>query len=197
MSPREGLPRLLTSINSWGKPLRELLSPLVSSRLSFLPSRNRSSVVIHPSLVIICRVPYIYRCHPCTSLSGAAPAEKLETNNPEDIQRQQADLQAKILSLLGSSAVVPSSGPSSSSSSSAAAATGRSLSTNYDSTPRGMTSSGGGGGGVSYPQHSYSSSSSGYHSGYGSSSLDTKNSGTYGGGGGGGEGGYGGAYNYR
>ena len=34
--------------------------------------------------------------------------EKLETNSPEDIQRQQADLQAKILSLLGSNAVVPS-----------------------------------------------------------------------------------------
>lgn len=44
---------------------------------------------------------------------GAHNSDK-EPSSTEDIQRQQADLQAKILSLLGSNAVVPSSSPSSS-----------------------------------------------------------------------------------
>lgn len=38
----------------------------------------------------------------------ADPLPPRTTSTAEDIQRQQADLQAKILSLLGSSAVVPS-----------------------------------------------------------------------------------------
>lgn len=111
----------------------------------------------------------------------------MDTNTPEDIQRQQADLQAKILSLLGSSAVVPSS--ASSSSSPAAFKTGRTAGS-YDAPPThgGNTSSGT----VSYPQQSYSNSSSGYHSGYGTASSEGGNSG-YGVGGGGGYG----AYNYR
>jgi hypothetical protein len=90
------------------------------------------------------------------SPSQHAPAlgEKVETNTPEDIQRQQADLQAKILSLLGSSAVVPSSSSSST-----------------PGKPGGSYDSGRGAGStpVSYPQQSYSSSGRGYSSGYDSS----------------------------
>ena len=41
------------------------------------------------------------------------PHPSRTTSAAEDIQRQQADLQAKILSLLGSSAVVPSPKPQS------------------------------------------------------------------------------------
>ena len=78
--------------------------------------------------------------------------DSLETNTPEDIQRQQADLQAKILSLLGSSAVVPSSSPSTS----AAPPKPITLPGSYSSPT---------GGGVSYPQQPQQNSGS--YSGYG------------------------------
>jgi uncharacterized membrane protein YgcG len=88
----------------------------------------------------------------------------METDTPEDIQRQQADLQAKILNLLGSSAVVPST-PTSASAVSKPVGVGSGGS--YESF------SGRGAGSVGYPQQS------GYTGrGYGS----------YGGGGGGGGG---------
>lgn len=84
--------------------------------------------------------------------SGIQHVESLETNTPEDIQRQQADLQAKILSLLGSSAVVPSSSPSTS----AAPPKPTPLPGSYSS-PIGS-------GAVSYPQQSQQNSGS--YSGY-------------------------------
>ena len=106
-------------------------------------------------------------------LSGAGPVDKVDTNTPEDIQRQQADLQAKILSLLGSSAVVPSSsGPP-------AKPGPHRPPDNY-----GLSSSHGGSA-VSYPQQSHPNSS-GYASSYGSSAEGNSGYGaSYGG------------YNYR
>ena len=90
--------------------------------------------------------------------SGAVPVDKVDTNTPEDIQRQQADLQAKILSLLGSSAVVPSS------SNTAPAKPGpHRPSESYDLAPSHGTSA------VSYPQQSHQNSS-GYASSYEGSS---------------------------
>ena len=106
------------------------------------------------------------------SLLGKYPSDK-EPNSAEDIQRQQEDLQAKILSLLGSNAVVPSanSPPSQQPARSSTYSTTRT---------------------VSYPQPGASSNS--YSSSYGSSSDGVGS----GGGGGGGGGGYGScAYNYR
>lgn len=83
---------------------------------------------------------------------GVQTMENLETNTPEDIQRQQADLQAKILSLLGSSAVVPSSSPSTS-----AASLKPTL-------PHGNYSSSGSAAAISYPHQSQQNSGS--YSGY-------------------------------
>lgn len=100
---------------------------------------------------------------------GIQPVDSLETNTPEDIQRQQADLQAKILSLLGSSAVVPSSSPSTS----AAPPKPITLPGSYSS-PSGS--------GVSYPQHSQpnSGSYSGYAGGGAGSMEGSSGYGAYG-----------------
>ena len=94
----------------------------------------------------------VYFCfltHPCTPIMHT---EHTQPQTSDDIQRQQADLQAKILSLLGSNAVVPS--PSSSQSS-------QSQSSGYGrDRDRGV---------ISYPQPG-GGSSGGQYGGYGASS---------------------------
>ena len=111
----------------------------------------------------------------------APPADKVDTTNtPEDIQRQQADLQAKILSLLGSNAVVPSSSPSAPPK--PPAHRGQTMGSGFDSTAKTHSAAGAA---VTYPQQSYQNSG-GYRASYGSGSEAA--------------GGYGatyGAYNYR
>ena len=101
----------------------------------------------------------------CTLIAG--PPDKADANTPEDIQRQQADLQAKILSLLGSNAVVPSSGT---------AKTAVHGGSSYDS---GKGHDGGGGGGAGYSQQAYSNSG-GYATGYGSTSTEGNYGASYG-----------------
>ena len=99
----------------------------------------------------------------------------METNTPEDIQRQQADLQAKILSLLGSSAVVPSSSSSTTPTSASMGSSSSKPVGNYDS-PSGR----GTGGPVSYPQQSgYGSAGRGYAN-YGAQSDGYRGGGGYG-----------------
>jgi hypothetical protein len=85
----------------------------------------------------------------------------METDTPEDIQRQQADLQAKILNLLGSSAVVPSSSPTS------ASAVSKPVGGSYGSL------SGRGAGSVGYPQQSgYTGKGYGSYGGGGGAQSD-------------------------
>ena len=103
------------------------------------------------------------------SITTSSGLEKVEANTPEDIQRQQADLQAKILSLLGSSAVVPSS---SSASSPLAGTSKPASSSGYESTlSRGGAS-------VNYQQSGYRGR--GYGSGYGGQSDGAGYRGGYG-----------------
>lgn len=76
----------------------------------------------------------------------------------DDIQRQQADLQAKILSLLGSNAVVPSSSQSSQGSHSSGYDASRGVSYPQMGGPRqyeGYSGGGGGGGGGGYDAYGY------------------------------------------
>lgn len=93
----------------------------------------------------------------CITFDLTEPQRSLQMPAKEDIQRQQADLQAKILSLLGSSAVVPPS-----------TAQGRGYDNGTVGGARGSTSgqygsrgygggSDGGGGGRGYGQRGYSS----------------------------------------
>lgn len=94
---------------------------------------------------------------PCTTPHTTEPSQNQPTASSDDIQRQQADLQAKILSLLGSNAVVPSSSQSSQASQSGYDAS-RGVSYPQMGGPRqyeGYSGGGGGGGGGGYDAYGY------------------------------------------
>ncbi len=76
------------------------------------------------------------------STSRMAPQGQIQLPPKDDIQRQQADLQAKILSLLGTSAVVPSS---SSQQSPRAGLRGSGLRSGFGEAQNGRTGGGGSG----------------------------------------------------
>lgn len=106
---------------------------------------------------------HIFLLHTPHSTRSTESSHNQPAASSDDIQRQQADLQAKILSLLGSNAVVPSSSQSSQGSHSSGYDASRGVSYPQMGGPRqyegysggGGGAGGGGGGGGGYDAYGY------------------------------------------